>query len=188
MILRPIRKNPYNTFCNNIPACTVGDGAVWITEQREAQFGAQANYLVDFPHLCEYLSAAAEVIAAKDKSAWMTEKKNWLKDNRWPEVLESLQPFVEQAGIPAPEAPVRACFRYISNRTQFLDYKGALAAGLPIGSGEIESAHGYVFQKRLKISGAWWKMENLKKVIALRVLRANGDWEEYWTNVHQEAA
>ncbi len=35
---------------------------------------------------------------------------------------------------------------------------------------------------------AWWKMENLKKVIALRVLRANGDWEEYWTNVHQEAA
>src|SRR2546429_2622324 len=83
---------------------------------------------------------------------------------------------------------VRACFRYISNRTQFLDYKGALAAGLPIGSGEVESAHGYVFQKRLKISGAWWKMENLKKVIALRVLRANGDWEECWTNVHQEAA
>src|SRR5438874_7503144 len=41
----------------------------------EAQFGAQANYLVDFPHLCEYLSAAAEVIAAKDKSAWMPEKK-----------------------------------------------------------------------------------------------------------------
>ena len=72
-----------------------------------------------------------------------------------------------------------------------MDYKGALAAGLPIGSGEIESAHGshgYVFQKRLKISGAWWKMENLKKVIALRALRANGDWEEYWTNVHQEAA
>src|SRR5256884_1383443 len=44
----------------------------------------------------------------------------------------------------------------------------------------------YVFQKRLKISGAWWKMENLKKVIALRVLRANGDWEEYWTNVRSE--
>ena len=73
-----------------------------------------------------------------------------------------------------------------SNRSQFLDYKSALAAGLPIGSGEIESAHRYVFQKRLKISGAWW--ENLKKVIALRVLRANRGWEDYWTNVHQEAA
>jgi hypothetical protein len=36
----------------------VGDGAVWITEQMEAQFGTQAQYLVDFCHLCDYLSAA----------------------------------------------------------------------------------------------------------------------------------
>jgi hypothetical protein len=28
---------------------------------------------------------------------------------------------------------------------------------------------GYVFQSRLKIAGGWWKMENLKKMIALRV-------------------
>jgi Uncharacterised protein family (UPF0236) len=166
----------------------VGDGAVWITEQMEAQFGAQANYLVDFPHLCGYLSAAAEGIAAKDKPAWRKEKQDWLKDNRWPEVLESLRPCVEEADIPDPEAPVRACFRYIANRTPFLDYKGALAADLPIGSGEIESAHRYVFQNRLKISGAWWKMENLKKVIALRVLRANRGWDDYWNNQHQEAA
>jgi hypothetical protein len=31
-------------------------------------------------------------------------------------------------------------------------------------------------------------MENLKKMIALRVVRVNGDWEDYWSNVHQEAA
>jgi hypothetical protein len=166
----------------------VGDGAVWIPERMEAQFGAQANYLVDFPHLCGYLSEAAEGIAAKDKPAWRKEKQDWLKDNRWPEVLESLRPCVEEADIPDPEAPVRACSRYIANRTPFLDYKGALAADLPIGSGEIESAHRYVFQNRLKISGAWWKMENLKKVIALRALRANRGWDDCWNNQHQEAA
>jgi hypothetical protein len=59
---------------------------------------------------------------------------------------------------------------------------------LPIGSGEIESAHRYVFQNRLKIAGGWWKAENLKKMIALRVVRANGRWEEYWCSMHQEAA
>jgi hypothetical protein len=32
----------------------VGDGAVWITEQMEAQFGSQANYVVDFCHLCVF--------------------------------------------------------------------------------------------------------------------------------------
>jgi Uncharacterised protein family (UPF0236) len=166
----------------------VGDGAVWITEQMEEQFGTQARYLVDFYHLCDYVSAAGEVIAGNDKPAWMEEKKDWLKDNRWKDVLEALRPCLEPASVPDPEAPVRACFRYISNRTNFLDYKGALAAGLPIGSGEIESGHRYVFQNRLKIAGGWWKMENLKKMIALRVVRVNGDWEDYWRNVHQAAA
>jgi len=75
-----------------------------------------------------------------------------------------------------------------SNHSHFLDYKGALAAGLPIGSGEIESGHRYVFQNRLKIAGSWWKTENLKKMIALRVVRANGGWEDYWSEVRQEAA
>jgi hypothetical protein len=45
---------------------------------------------------------------------------------------------------------------------------------------EIESAHRYVIQIRLKIAGAWWKIENAEKMLALRVTRANGDWEKYW--------
>src|SRR5437773_11300408 len=32
----------------------VGGGAVWITEQRDVQFGAQTNYLGEFPRLCGY--------------------------------------------------------------------------------------------------------------------------------------
>lgn len=166
----------------------VGDGAAWIAEQMEVQFGSQAQYLVDFFHLCDYLAAAGEAIVGSDKSAWMEEKKDWLKENRWKDVLETLQPFVETAHIPDAEAPVRACYRYISNRSHCLDYKGALAAGLPIGSGEIESAHRYIFQNRLKIAGGWWKIENLKKMVALRVLRANGGWEDYWETVQQKAA
>jgi hypothetical protein len=166
----------------------VGDGAVWITEQMEVQFGSQARYLVDFCHLCDYLTAAGAAIAGKDQAGWVEEKKDWLQDNRWPDVLEALRPSLEPAHIPDPDAAVRACFRYISNHSNFLDYKGALAAGLPIGSGEIESAHRYVFQNRLKIAGGWWKVGNLKKMIALRVTRANEGWEDYWTNLQHEAA
>jgi hypothetical protein len=166
----------------------VGDGAVWIIEQMEAQFGSQGKYLVDFYHLCDYLAAAGAVIAGNDQPAWMEEKKDWLKDNRWKDVLEALRPSLEPANIPDSEAPVRTCFRYISNHSNFLDYKSALAADLPIGSGEIESGHRYVFQDRLKIAGSWWKVENLKKMIALRVVRVNRGWEDYWSQVHQEAA
>jgi hypothetical protein len=158
----------------------VGDGAPWITNQVDLQFGPQATYLIDFCHLCEYLSAAAEVVAKEGKEAWIEEKKTWLKKNRWPDILKSLQPYVEEENVPDEHAPVRACYRYIENRPKCLDYKNALAAGLPIGSGEIESAHRYIIQIRLKISGAWWKIENAAKMLALRVARANNDWEEYW--------
>jgi hypothetical protein len=100
------------------------------------QFGTQVQYLVDFYPLCEYLAAAGEGIAGNNKPQWMEKKKNGLKDNRGKEVLEALRPFLEPADTPDAQAPVRACFRYISNHSNFLDYQGALAAGLPMGSGE----------------------------------------------------
>ena len=63
------------------------------------------------------------------------------------------------------DAPVRACHRYLSNRLDHLDYQGALATGLPIGSGEIESAHRYVVQQRLKRPGAWWTPDNAEAML-----------------------
>ncbi|SCA63425.1 hypothetical protein SCG7086_AR_00070 [Chlamydiales bacterium SCGC AG-110-P3] len=61
-----------------------------------------------------------------------------------------------------------------------------MAQELPIGSGEIESAHRTVIQRRLKISGAWWLPETAKKMLALRCMRANGEWEKYWEELEIE--
>ena len=80
-------------------------------------------------------------------------------------------------------APVRACLRYLSNRPHHLDYKGALEKGLPIGSGESESAHRYVIQHRLKLPGAWWKADNVEPMLALWVVRANEDGDKYWAKL-----
>ncbi|HAY28077.1 MAG TPA: ISKra4 family transposase, partial [Candidatus Accumulibacter sp.] len=56
------------------------------------------------------------------------------------------------------------------------------------GSGEIESAHRYVIQDRLKRAGAWWKLKNAKHMLALRVCRANQEWDRYWQSRRQQAA
>lgn len=53
--------------------------------------------------------------------------------------------------------------------------------GLPIGSGEIESAHRYIPQKRLKIPGATWHPNTINPMLALRVIRANNWWEDFWS-------
>jgi hypothetical protein len=162
----------------------IGDGATWIAHQVADKFGTQGSYLIDFYHVCEYLAEAAKGCTNDDdKHAWMEIQKNNLKNNEYKKVLAHLEPNIETDDIDEDNAPVRACHRYLSNRTNQLDYKTAIEKGLPIGSGEIESAHRYVIQKRLKLSGAWWKAANADSMLALRVVRANDKFNEYWGKV-----
>ena len=158
----------------------VGDGASWIAEQVERCFGRQGKYLIDFYHVSQYLAAAAESIAPNKQRQWLHRQQDHLKSNRLKPVFKSLAAHLESSQATAAEAPVRACYRYLSNRAQNLDYRRALKEGLPIGSGEIESAHRSVLQERLKLAGAWWKRDNAEKMIALRIKRANNEWQSYW--------
>lgn len=163
----------------------VGDGAPWIANQVDLQFGPQGHYLVDFFHLCEYLSAAATVCAPDHPQAWLDVQKDRLKANQVAAVLDTLAPFVRADN---DDDPVTACDRYLRNRLDHLDYQGALQRGLPIGSGEIESAHRYIIQERLKRPGAWWSPAHLEMMLALRLNRANREWEVYWRGVEKEVA
>jgi len=70
--------------------------------------------------------------------------------------------------------------KYLPNRMDQLDYKEAIKRNLPIGSGEVESAHRHILQKRLKISGAWWRLERAEEMAQLRAMRANNRWNEFW--------
>lgn len=165
----------------------VGDGATWIVNQVEEKFQTGAHYLLDFYHLSDYLSAAAEKISAEPKG-WLQQQQGRLKQNQAGAVLAELAAHLEGVEVEKSQAPVRACWRYLSNRLRYVDYQGALAADLPIGSGEIESANRSVIQARLKISGAWWKEENAEKMLRLRALRASGGWQSYWDKLRQVAA
>ena len=86
----------------------------------------------------------------------------------------------EAESIQDKDAPVHCCLRYINNRSGQFGYKTTLANNLPIGSGEVESAHRYVIQDRLKLSGAWWSEKNAENMFALRIIRQNDDWDKYW--------
>lgn len=162
---------------------SVGDGATWIREQIEAQFGTQGHYLLDFYHVCEYLAEAANDCSSH-KEDWMETQKATLKQHEGVQtVLDTLFPHLEAQEV--AKAPVRACYRYLSNRKPQLNYPQTLSQNLPIGSGEIESAHRYVIQQRLKRSGAWWTLDNARAMLALRTLRANGLWQQYWLDLEQ---
>jgi len=165
----------------------VGDGAPWIVNQVRRVFGSQASYLVDFYHITEYLSEAAEHSWTSEKKEWLHRSQSLLKSNEHKDLLANIRlrmplDYITEELLEdrKEESPVQKCYRYIVNRQDCLDYKKALEQDLPIGSGEIESAHRSVIQKRMKIPGAWWREDNAGNMLALRSLRANGDWQNYW--------
>jgi hypothetical protein len=162
----------------------LGDGARWIEIQMRIKFQNRVNYLIDFYHISEYLSEAANHSWHSEKDKWLKEKQALLKENKYEQVLESIQVRLpldwDQRQTEEEGTPVEKCYQYISNRQNCLNYKGALEQDLPIGSGEVESGHRHIIQKRMKIAGAWWRPSTANHMLALRTLRANEDWDSYW--------
>ena len=168
----------------------VGDGAPWIAKQVRQRFGSQGSYLLDFYHVCDYLGGAASAIQTQcaAQQAWLCKQKERLKAQGLGSLLNELHAHLEPAQTPDDDAPVRQCWRYLAQRQDQLDYEGAISQGLPIGSGEIESAHRYIVQKRLKLPGAWWTATNAESMLALRVNRANDEWQSYWATNYRYTA
>lgn len=165
----------------------LGDGAVWILNLFEEVFGtgkdSRATFTVDFHHVSDYLAAAALTVAPHRNKDWLHQQQERLRENQVEAVLGTL---LEHSEAPEQkEAPVRSAHGYIHERRAHLDYAGALAAGLPIGSGEVESGHRHVLQKRLKIAGAWWLERNAESMLQLRAVRANQDWDKYWSELQK---
>lgn len=164
----------------------VGDGAVWLREPVEPQLGTQGHYWVDCYHAGESLSAAVAPCQAVDRKLGFNTPKHALKNRQTPSVIKALESELEPEEVDDQPAPLRAGYRYLNHRREQLDYLGARSRGLPIGSGEIDSAHRYIIPERIKKPGAWWTAHHASNMLTLRVARANGHWESYWQSAYQE--
>jgi len=157
----------------------VGDGAPWIVDKFQENFGGQGRYLLDFYHVSEYLAAAATGIKPKHPNRWRQRQQGRLLENKVAVVLRALKPHLE---VPTAEnQSVTAAYQYLHKRRDYLDYAGARRQNLPLGSGEIESGHRHVIQQRLKLAGCWWKETHAQAMLNLRVARANHLWNSYWS-------
>jgi hypothetical protein len=98
------------------------------------------------------------VIKPTNPQEWRRSQQGRLLANQQKPVLRAIR--THDRNEVAQECPVRAALNYLEERSEKLDYAGAREQGLPIGSGEIESAHRHVIQQRLKLAGCWWKETN----------------------------
>lgn len=142
----------------------------------EAQF-PNLTFILDRPHLKQHLYEGAEAIglAGLERHKWVNDKLRLIDAG---DVRQVIRTFKKYRGLGSER--IANLFEYLKRFKDAVDYDYFRAMGLPIGSGEVESAHRYIPQKRLKIPGATWHPDTVNPMLALRIIRANGWWDDFW--------
>jgi hypothetical protein len=179
-VLELVAKKP------SLAVMLLADGAHEMWNLLEAEFTvdrikAKVNELVDFWHLVEKLTPAAKILcnfnekeASSKMGRWRFELLN--SSDGADKILAELKASGRDQG-PNKECPVHAAITYLSNHKDRMDYASARAAGLPIGSGQVEASCKSLVSTRMKRPGSRWKETTGDHIIQLRSLSLSDRWQ-----------
>jgi hypothetical protein len=154
----------------------VTDGGRGLREALDARFPC-GQHVLDKPHLLHHLHEVAAGMHAEDATAKATVEA-WARRISAGEVAAVVKELRSYRG-PATELAATLA-GYLTRFSDAVNYDELERLGYPIGSGEIESAHKGEVQQRLKLPGTWWTVQGANSVLALRLLRTNRRWDDYW--------
>lgn len=147
------------------------DGAKWIWNQVAAHLPG-ASGVLDIYHALEQLWAAAKARFGEGAA----EAAGWVEARRATLLRGGAGTLVgELAG--ARWSGVRGYFEPHLGHT---DYAGRLAEGRSIGSGLVEGCCKQVIGRRLKQTGARWKVRRVERMAVLCSVQASDQWDAYW--------
>ncbi len=154
----------------------VADGGNGLKEALEAKF-TNFQFILDYAHFKQHLYQAVEAMELEPKwrSIWLSCVQDLIEGGRVKTIISRLKHWSGQG-----KEIVFNFAKYLERFRQSVHYQKYREWGLPIGSGEIESSHRYIPQKRLKIPGATWHPNMINPMLALRVIRANDWWSDFW--------
>lgn len=162
-------------------AAALGDGAEWIWNLADEVL-PQAEGVLDVFHAVEHVGDAVKAVWADPAAA---------KPRREAGVAALLaegKPGVDRwiAGLFAelPEGrdgeSLRALSAYLASHPTRLNYADRLARGRSIGSGMVEGAIKQLVNRRMKRTGARWRVEHVGPLIELVALADQPEWHDLW--------
>lgn len=165
----------------------LGDGSKWLWNAMRSCF-PKGREVLDYYHCSEHLHATAlaqygETIEARQ---WVEATVARLFLGQASDVVDELRrmkPVDTQA-----QEEIDDLIGYLSKRLGQVNYGSARRAGIPIGSGGIESANKFICHGRLKRSGAWWLEENSNSMLRIRCAIYNGTFEQVFEDYKQSQA
>jgi hypothetical protein len=149
----------------------IADGAKWIWNQAADHLPGAVGVL-DIYHASEHLwGAAREQFGEGTARAWV-----WVNARR-ATLLRS-----GASGLLAELAGQRwsGLRGYFEPHRDHTGYASRLAEGRVIGSGLVEGACKQVVCRRLKQTGARWKVRRVERMAALCAVQASDQWAAYW--------
>lgn len=166
--------------------CAVNDGAEWLQGFVDVQ-RPDAVRILDFWHAAGYVAQVGQARfgeATPEFKAWRETTVQALKQGSPETVLATLRAIQceLEGGAASPETldTVRTAVQYLDKRRAQIQYAQFQAAGYPIGSGSVESAHKVVIEARLKGAGMHWAREHVNPLAALRNALCSERWKEAW--------
>jgi len=170
----------------------IADGAMHIRPRMEESFNVgNFRFILDRPHAKEHLSSAGEALerwTGTPAQQWAADALKKLEGGDASAVVAELTSAYQASGLDdkSRDQVLRLEAGYFERNADAVAYAEYRAAGWSTASSEVESAHRHAVQCRVKIPGAWWHPDGVDDILALRMLRANGWWDEYWN--HQRRA
>ena len=153
----------------------LADGARWIWAEIEKNLPGAAGVL-DIYHASEHLHAAAVALhgAGEAAQAWYQARRRTLLESGSSALLSELT---------AEPGDLRDLIAYIWPQVGHTPYRRRLAEGRSIGSGMVEGACKTAIGRRLKQTGARWRVRRLERMAALCCLVYGGQFDTYWKKV-----
>lgn len=154
----------------------VGDGAEWIWN-RAKMFSLRCEIL-DFWHAIEKAWVFARLRygeGSKVAAQFIHRLAQDLRAGKVQEVIARLHKL--EAKTTEQQEALADLIKYYSDNQTRMHYDEYLRLGYGIGSGAVESAHKQVVHARLRQAGMRWSELGAQRLLALRVLLLNHQWE-----------
>jgi hypothetical protein len=148
----------------------LADGARWIWKEVEKNLPGAVGVL-DIFHAGEHLHATAVTLHGAGAEPWFRRRRRTLLESGVEGLLAVL-------AADAEEDPALTTF--LSPHADHTHYHQRLAEGRSIGSGMVEGACKTAIGRRLKQTGARWRIRRLERMAALCCLHYSDQSDAYW--------
>lgn len=150
-----------------------GDGASWIQKMCKEHFPG-AIYLLDYWHLTEQIRRS---LGGEHETA----AGNWIEEVRErsdPELLLRRIRDLERRVDSERQKKIQELYEYVKNNAEGIRNWGKV--NILGSSGAIEKSVDVTVCRRFKRRGMSWLYPGLSGLLALKLLKLNGEWHSYW--------